>query len=89
MREHKNPIKMCKDLTEKICLSRSYKDTPKENVSVTNAVNAFNDGAITIDQMWDKIFEDIDGVVLEDECDNCHETELYGDEICPVCGREG
>ena len=57
---------MCKDLTEKICLSRSYKDTPKENVSVTNAVNAFNNGAITIDQMWDKIFEDIDGVILED-----------------------
>ena len=62
---------------------------PKENKDVTNAVNAFNDGAITIDQMWDKIFEDIDGVVLEDECENCHETELYGDEICPVCGREG
>ena len=57
---------MHKDLAEKICLSRSYKDTPKENVSVTNAVNAFNDGAITIDQMWDKIFEDIDGVILED-----------------------
>ncbi len=40
--------------------------TPKENKDVTNAVNAFNDGAITIDQMWDKIFEEIDGVVLED-----------------------
>ena len=35
------------------------------------------------------IFEEIDGVVLEDECENCHETELYGDEMCPVCGREG
>jgi len=23
------------------------------------------------------------------ECKNCHETELYGDEICPDCGREG
>ena len=80
---------MHKDLTEKICLSRSYKDTPKENVSVTNAVNAFNEGAITIDQMWDKIFEDIDGVVLADECKTCEDITLLPDELCPDCKKIG
>ena len=80
---------MCKDLTEKICLSRSYKDTPKENKDVTNAVNAFNDGAITIDQMWDKIFEEIDGVVLEDECETCEDITLHPDEQCPDCKKIG
>jgi uncharacterized OB-fold protein len=26
--------------------------------------------------------------IMED-CKNCHGTVLYGDEVCPDCGREG
>jgi len=33
---------------------------------------------------WDKI-----KIKVMNECENCHETELYGDEVCPDCGREG